>query len=75
MVYFLIRGGWSGREYGITIGQSISGDVIVFDFSSYAIYVGMKMANETYQAIEFITHPLINIILNSRHSYISSYVY
>ena len=45
---FLIRGGWSGREYGITIGQSISGDVIVFDFSSYAIYVGMKMANETY---------------------------
>nr|DAJ86372.1 MAG TPA: hypothetical protein [Caudoviricetes sp.] len=27
------------------------------------------------QAIEFITHPLINIILNSRHSYISSYVY
>ena len=45
---FLIRGGWSGREYGITIGQSISGDVIVFDFSSYAIYVGIKMANETY---------------------------
>ena len=45
---FLIRGGWSGREYGITIGQSINGDVIVFDFSSYAIYVGMKMANETY---------------------------
>ena len=44
---FLIRGGWSGREYGITIGQSISGDVIVFDFSSYAIYVGMKMGNET----------------------------
>ena len=45
---FLIRGGWSGREYGITIGQSISGDVIVFDFSSYAIYVCMKMANEKY---------------------------
>lgn len=45
---FLIRGGWSGREYGITIGQSISGDVIVFDFSSHAIYVGIKMANETY---------------------------
>ena len=44
---FLIRGGWSGREYGITIGQSISGDVIVFDFSSYAIYVGIKMGNET----------------------------
>lgn len=45
---FLIRGGWSGREYGITIGQSISGDVVVFDFSTYGIYVGMKMANETH---------------------------
>ena len=45
---FLIRGGWSGREYGITIGQSISGDVVVYDFSAYGIYVGMKMGNETY---------------------------
>lgn len=45
---FLIRGGWSGREYGITIGQSINGDVVVFDFSTYGIYVGMKMGNETY---------------------------
>ena len=45
---FLIRGGWSGREYGITIGQSISGDVVVYDFSTYGIYVGMKMGNETY---------------------------
>ena len=45
---FLIQGGWSGREYGITIGQRISGDVIVFDFSSYSIYVGIRMANETH---------------------------
>ena len=45
---FLIRGGWSGREYGITIGQSISGDVLVFDFSTDAIYVGIKMGTWTY---------------------------
>ena len=45
---FLIRGGWKGREYGITIGQSINGDVIVFDFSSFNIYAGIKMGNETY---------------------------
>ena len=45
---FLIQGGWSGREYGITIGQSISGDVLVFDFSTDAIYVGIKMGTWTY---------------------------
>lgn len=45
---FLIQGGWSGREYGITIGQSISGDVFVFDFSTDAIYVGIKMGTWTY---------------------------
>jgi len=45
---FLIKGGWSGREYGITIGQSISGDVLVFDFSTDAIYVGIKMGTWTY---------------------------
>ena len=45
---FLIQGGWNGREYGITIGQSINGDVIVFDFSSFNIYAGIKMGNETY---------------------------
>lgn len=45
---FLIRGGWNLREYGITIGQNINGDVIVFDFSSFGIYAGIKMGNETY---------------------------
>ncbi len=42
---FCIQGGWSGKQYGITLGQNINGDILVYVFCSDAIYTGYLLGN------------------------------
>ncbi|MFR7775290.1 MAG: hypothetical protein ACLU3H_10100 [Lachnospira pectinoschiza] len=37
---FCIQGGWSGKQYGITLGQNLEGNILVYILCSDAIYVG-----------------------------------
>ena len=42
---FCIEGGWSGKQYGITLGQNNDGNILVYILCSDAIYTGYRLNN------------------------------
>ena len=41
---FCIQGGWSGNQYGITLGQNLDGNILVYVLCSDAIYTGYLLS-------------------------------